>query len=161
MSDKNSESFEVVDGCMIQSKDGGMMGIFGACALLCEYKEKLQAAEENLTECASNYWKEVGKRKAAEEKTKELEKDLRDSIHQFERLVIENENLEEENKILRDAVEFLRSKLCELVIDDCGYNPENEDRDQLIGAVYGSSERCEELLSYIDCELEKVKRGGE
>ena len=32
-----------------------------------ELEQKLQAAEENLTECASNYWKEVEKRKAAEE----------------------------------------------------------------------------------------------
>lgn len=46
MSNKNSESFKVVDGCMIQSEDGGMMGIFSACSLLCEYKENLQAAEE-------------------------------------------------------------------------------------------------------------------
>jgi alpha-galactosidase/6-phospho-beta-glucosidase family protein len=96
-------------------------------------EEKLQAAEERLTECAANYWKEVEYRKAAEQR----------------------------EGILREAVEFLRSKICELVIDDCGYNPENEDREQLIGVVYGCSERCEELLSYIDCELEKLEVGND
>ena len=36
------------------------------------------------------------KLQAAEEKIKELEKDLKDSIHQFEQLVIENEKLKGE-----------------------------------------------------------------
>lgn len=38
-----------------------------------EIEQKLQAAEEKLTECAANYWKEVEKRKAAEERIRDLE----------------------------------------------------------------------------------------
>lgn len=52
-----------------------------------------------------------------------------------------------------DSLRFLREKISELIIDDCGYNPESENREQLLGAVYGSSERCEEILSFIDCTL--------
>lgn len=39
-------------------------------------EQKLQAAEEKLTECGANYWKEVEKRKAAEEENKRLRRAL-------------------------------------------------------------------------------------
>lgn len=168
-------------------------------SLLSSQVEKLQALEENLTECASSYWKEVEKRKAAEEKLKlktqneidasvnadclaggrvklkaaedkiqELEKDLKDSIYQFEQLVVKYEKLqaveekltecasnywkevekrkaaEEENKILREAVEH-----CVDDVIDAG-------PDSYRNTV------CLSLVSDIlEQALEKTKRGGE
>lgn len=70
---------------------------------------------------------------------KKLDKEFAPQVAKIDRL----------ERKLKYVVEFLNSidqPLCELIIDDCGFDPTKESRQDLINVVKTNSDKCDEIL---------------
>ena len=74
-------------------------------------------------------------------------KDLVEGIVEKHNLAcVQVDELYEENRKLKAKIKEVDDRLCELIIDDCGYDPKTESHSDLVDCVETNSKRCEEIL---------------